>query len=74
MEQKTLFERFKKNPLFWIFSVRLFFLSLKGTYKAMGCEERNTKSPQFTDHCFTGDYPIDVSDILKINSELNESK
>ncbi|MFL2706576.1 MAG: signal peptide peptidase SppA [Gammaproteobacteria bacterium] len=28
MEQKTLFERFKKNPLFWIFSGRLFFLSL----------------------------------------------
>ena len=48
----------------------LFFLSLKGTYKAMGCEKRNTKSPQFTDHCFTGDYPIDVSDILKINSEI----
>ena len=50
----------------------LFFLSLKGTYKAMGCEERNTNCPQFTDHCFTGDYPIDVSDILKINSELDE--
>jgi len=43
----------------------LFFLSLNGTYKAMGFNERNTKSPQFTDHCFTGDYPIDVSEILK---------
>ena len=46
----------------------LFFLSLNGTYKAMGCKERNEKSPQFTDHCFTGEYPIDVSEILKINS------
>jgi len=50
----------------------LFFLSLNGTYKAMGFNERNTKSPQFTDHCFTGDYPIDVSEILKINSKTND--
>ncbi|MDA9816688.1 amidophosphoribosyltransferase [Alphaproteobacteria bacterium] len=50
----------------------LFFLSLNGTYKAMGFKERNTKSPQFTDHCFTGDYPIDVSEILKINSKSND--
>ena len=45
----------------------LFFLSLTGTYKAMGCEKRNSVSPQFTDHCFTGDYPIDVTEILKLN-------
>ena len=45
----------------------LFFLSLTGTYKAMGCEERNSHTPQFTDHCFTGEYPIDVSEILKLN-------
>jgi len=50
----------------------LFFLSLNGTYKAMGFKQRNTKSPQFTDHCFTGDYPIDVSEILKINSKTND--
>jgi len=50
----------------------LFFLSLNGTYKAMGFNERNTKSPQFTDHCFTGDYPIDVSEIFKINSKSND--
>jgi protease-4 len=28
MEQKTFLEKFKKNPLFWIFSGQLFFLSL----------------------------------------------
>ena len=50
----------------------LFFLSLNGTYKAMGFEQRNAQSPQFTDHCFTGDYPIDVSDILEINSKIND--
>ena len=45
----------------------LFFLSLNGTYKAMGCEKRNSETPQFTDHCFTGEYPIDVTEILKLN-------
>tara|TARA_B110000495_G_C23010315_1_gene597475 strand:+ start:123 stop:1544 length:1422 start_codon:yes stop_codon:yes gene_type:complete len=48
----------------------LFFLSLEGTYKAMGCEKRNSQQPQFTDHCFTGEYPIDVSEILKVNSKI----
>jgi len=48
----------------------LFFLSLEGTYKAMGSEKRNSQQPQFTDHCFTGEYPIDVSEILKVNSKI----
>ena len=50
----------------------LFFLSLNGTYKAMGCQKRNPKTPQFTDHCFTGEYPIDVTEILKLNKLTNE--
>ena len=40
----------------------LFFLSLNGTYKAMGHKERNANEPQFTDHCFTGDYPTQLLD------------
>ncbi len=32
MEQKTFFEKFKKNPLFWIFSGQLFFLSLNAIF------------------------------------------
>ena len=40
----------------------LFFLSLNGTYKAMGHKERNATEPQFTDHCFTGDYPTQLLD------------
>ena len=47
----------------------LFFLTLEGTYKAMGYDKRNAVTPQFTDHCFTGEYPIDVSEILKLNSK-----
>ena len=28
----------------------------------MGYERRDNKTPQLTDHCFTGDYPIEVKD------------
>ncbi len=34
------------------------FLSIEGLYKSMGFEKRNPSYPQFTDHCFTGDYPV----------------
>jgi len=40
------------------------FLSLEGLYKALGKGERNSSYPQFSDHYFTGDYPIKPSDIL----------
>jgi len=40
----------------------LFFLSLEGTYKAMGYKKRRAKDPQFTDHCFTGDYPVKLEE------------
>ena len=40
------------------------FLSLDGLYKAMGYEQRNPESPQFTDHHFTGDYPVKPLDHL----------
>ena len=39
------------------------FLSLNGLYKAMGFSKgRDNENPQFTDHCFTGDYPTDLKD------------
>ena len=38
------------------------FLSIKGVYKSMGFTDRNNSSPQFTDHCFTGDYPTELRD------------
>ena len=45
----------------------LFFLSLNGTYRAMGCEERDSHCPQFTDHCFTGEYPTPLVDMEQGN-------
>lgn len=41
------------------------FLSLDGLYKALSGEKRNDNYPQFSDHYFTGDYPIKPADNLK---------
>ena len=38
------------------------FLSIKGLYNSMGFNNRNNLKPQFTDHCFTGDYPTELTD------------
>ena len=38
------------------------FLSVEGIYRAMGLEKRDPVKPQFTDHCFTGDYPTPLTD------------
>jgi amidophosphoribosyltransferase len=40
----------------------LAFLSIDGVYQAMGYDCRDNVNPQFTDHCFTGDYPTPLTD------------
>ncbi len=40
----------------------LAFLSVDGIYRAMGEDKRDPAKPQFTDHCFTGDYPTPLTD------------
>jgi len=40
----------------------LAFLTVEGIYKSMGYEKRDPEVPQFTDHCFTGDYPTPLRD------------
>jgi amidophosphoribosyltransferase len=40
----------------------LAFLSVDGIYRSMGYERRDPVRPQFTDHCFTGDYPTPLTD------------
>ena len=42
----------------------LAFLSVDGLYRAMGEKARNPARPQFTDHCFTGDYPTHLTDVV----------
>ena len=41
------------------------FLSLKGLYKALIGVTRNANYPQFSDHYFTGDYPIKPQDNMQ---------
>ena len=48
------------------------FLSIEGLYKSMGYEKRNSAYPQFTDHCFTGEYPIKPIDVNNKDFEDNQ--
>ncbi|WP_144293030.1 amidophosphoribosyltransferase [Rhodoligotrophos appendicifer] len=41
----------------------LAFLSVDGIYRALGEKGRDKHRPQFTDHCFTGDYPTPLTDL-----------
>ena len=41
------------------------FLSLEGLYKSLGKDKRNNIYPQFSDHYFTGEYPIKPPDNRK---------
>ena len=50
------------------------FLSLDGLYKSMGYNRgRNNDNPEYTDHCFTGDYPTNLNDYKseKIQEQLS---
>ena len=54
LASKFTLDEMKKH----INATTLKFLSIEGLYKSMGFKERNKSYPQFTDHCFTGDYPV----------------
>ena len=40
-------------------------LAMNNAYKALIGDERNSTYPQFSDHYFTGDYPIKPHDNLQ---------
>jgi amidophosphoribosyltransferase len=41
----------------------LAFISMDGLYRAMGEEGRNAERPQYCDACFSGEYPIRLTDM-----------
>jgi amidophosphoribosyltransferase len=41
----------------------LSFVSIDGLYRATGAAKRNANLPQFCDACFSGDYPIERTDM-----------
>jgi amidophosphoribosyltransferase len=46
------------------------FLSVDGLYRATGHKSRDNNAPQFCDACFTGDYPIEVTDDIDKSCQL----
>ena len=48
------------------------FLSIEGLYLSMGYEFRDSAYPQFTDHCFTGDYPVKPMDVSDKDFFINQ--
>ncbi len=49
---------------------KLVYISIGGLYKAVGETKRNNNEPQYCDACFSGQYPIKLTD--KSNSPLTQ--
>ncbi|MFZ4762740.1 MAG: amidophosphoribosyltransferase [Alphaproteobacteria bacterium] len=47
----------------------LAFISMDGLYRAMGEAKRDVNAPAFCDACFTGDYPIRLSDKMEASDQ-----
>ncbi len=51
------------------------FISLDGLYRAVGeSSGRNDTSPQYCDACFSGEYPIEPSDMLEKGFEMKAAE
>ncbi|MGH1454684.1 MAG: amidophosphoribosyltransferase [Paracoccaceae bacterium] len=51
------------------------FISLDGLYRAVGeAEGRNAKCPQYCDACFSGEYPVEPSDMLEKGFEMKAAE
>ena len=61
-EELLAFKKNNKEMCDYLNAKSLKFLSLEGLYKALINEKRDAKYPQFSDHYFTGDYPIKPHD------------
>jgi amidophosphoribosyltransferase len=49
----------------------LAFISLDGLYRAVGETKRNSTAPQFCDACFSGEYPIALTDLDQDSKNQN---
>ncbi|HLG87690.1 MAG TPA: amidophosphoribosyltransferase [Alphaproteobacteria bacterium] len=62
-QEKLLAHRYSVEEMAkFIGADSLAFISIDGLYRAMGETARNAQHPQFCDACFTGDYPIALTD------------
>ena len=64
-EELLAHDKNEREMCTYIKAKSLKFLSLDGLYKALINEKRNMTYPQFSDHYFTGEYPVKPSDNLQ---------
>tara|TARA_B100001059_G_scaffold235983_1_gene284045 strand:- start:4637 stop:6118 length:1482 start_codon:yes stop_codon:yes gene_type:complete len=64
-EELLAYKKSNDDMCKYINAKSLKFLSLEGLYKALINEKRNASYPQFSDHYFTGDYPVKPTDSLQ---------
>ena len=63
-EKELLASKYTVEEIAKIIGVEsLKFISLDGVYRALGYKDgRNNQDPEFTDHYFSGDYPVKLVD------------
>ena len=64
-EELLAYDKSNEQMCKYIKAESLKFLSIEGLYKALVNEKRNFSYPQFSDHYFTGEYPIKPNDNIK---------
>ena len=64
-EELLAYKKNNQEMADYIKAKSLKFLSLNGLYSALVGMERNNVYPQFSDHYFTGEYPVEPSDNLQ---------
>ena len=64
-EELLAYKKNNQEMADYIKAKSLKFLSLNGLYSALVGMERNKVYPQFSDHYFTGEYPVEPSDNLQ---------
>ena len=64
-EELLAYSKNNEDMCRYINAKSLKFLSLEGLYNALINEKRNAAYPQFSDHYFTGEYPIKPTDSLQ---------
>jgi amidophosphoribosyltransferase len=50
----------------------LAFLSIDGMYRAMGEPGRDAANPKYSDHCFTGAYPTNLTDHTDVEPQQHQ--
>ena len=63
-EELLAYQKNNKEMCKHINAASLKFLSLDGLYEGLEQGKRNNSYPQFSDHYFTGDYPVKPADNL----------